>query len=270
MWFILIVLYKKTLDTSKTLRGVIDACEVINSTNSFVLLWDNSPCSLPNKELQVLTDLFSNFKYLNTPENLPLSSIYNAAITKSINNATQYLVLLDDDSNIDHLFFKEALKNVHSGHQLLLPVIKNGGVIRSPLKYYIIKSFIFSKLSVGAMASKNIMAINSGMIIAVKFLEKYEFRYDDRLQSYGTDNYFMRFYAQKCKVLFIMEYVLDHSLSFFDTDNIQRKIEIFQNIKKANLIVHQVNFWELVLASTFNLLTSVKYALKYRTLKFLK
>lgn len=270
MLYILVVLYNKTIETSATLQGLLGAAHLLNEHNCKVVIHDNSPLTLSETAIDLLQESFHQFDYVHSESNEPLSVIYNRAITNSIAGNASYLIILDDDSKVDKHFFELAIQHSSTGYNLMLPVIRHNGIIRSPMKYYIFKSLIFKNVPHGIISSKNLMAINSGMIISVKFINSFNFRYDEQLMNYGTDNYFMRFYSQHSSTVFMLDYVLDHSLSFFDTNNIERKLKVFREIKKANLIVHSDNLIDKTLALSFNILTSIKYAIVHRSLRFLK
>jgi hypothetical protein len=271
MFIILVVLYNKTLTSSTTLKGIMESASILNAAGLKLLIWDNSPAAMNVEEVNELSKCIGSLEYIHTPENLPLSEIYNTTIKNEVTaNDFKYLMLLDDDSEINPAYFRKAIEAAKFNYALIIPIVKNRGVIRSPMRSYIIKGFIFSDLKPGIHSSKSLMAINSGMIISTDFLKKTGFQYDARLRNYSTDSYFMKFYASQCKSLFVLDYTFNHSLGFFDNVDIERKLKIFKETKTSFLIIHSDNAFNFILARIYNFASSFKNALKHRTLKFFK
>jgi hypothetical protein len=76
-------------------------------------------------------------------------------------------------------------------------------------------------------------------------------------------------FANKRKLdFYIMDFTMDHSLSFFDSVDIIRRVEIFRQIKKANRIVFSGNGLQVVMIRWYNFVSSFKNAIKYKSLKF--
>lgn len=271
MFLILTVLYNKTTFTSDTLQGIIKSAGLLNEVGARLRLHDNSVNKMDSESLINLSRVLKHVDYVHTPQNLPLSEIYNTAIEQGLSMPqVKYLMLLDHDSKIDINFFKKAIEAAAGKHALMIPIVKNQGVIRSPMISYVIKTSVFSKLEPGSISSKNMVAINSGMIISFDYLRATGFKYDKRLNNYGTDNYFMKYYSARCATLFILDYTFDHSLSFFDSSDINKKLEVFSQNKSAFLIINSDNLFNYSRAIVYNILSSIKNAVKYKTLKFLK
>ncbi|CAN5685942.1 N/A [soil metagenome] len=269
MFLITVVLYNKSFDSSDTLKGLMESAEYLKSINAAVFLWDNSNSAYSNQNLAFLQEKLS-VEYYHAPENKPLSFIYNKAVSKLL-ALQQYsrLILLDDDSKISVAYFKEAVEtiNAYPALDILLPVVRNNNKIISPAKFYYLKGSYFKTIGSGIYKEK-LFAINSGMIISRNFLRQYNFRYDERLANYGTDNYIMNFANDRKIAFYIMRYTMEHSLSFFDHPDINRRLEIFRQIKKANRIVFSTNKFQVVMISWYNFVSSLKNAIKYKSLKF--
>jgi hypothetical protein len=271
MFLILTVIYNKTTVNSDTLKGIMESADLLNEVGAMLLLHDNSTIRLNSGELLKLKSVIEHLEYQHTPENLPLSKIYNNTIQKGLlTPQLKYLVLLDDDSKIDKEFFKKAIEGAAGKHSLMIPVIKNQRIIRSPMISYTIKTSVLSTVNPGLIASKNMMAINSGMVISFEFLRSTRFQYDKRLTNYGTDNYFMKFYSTYSKNIFILDYMFNHSLSFFDSTDMSKKLKVFSQNKKASLIINSDNLFNYCQAFAYNVMSSIKNSVKYRSLKFLK
>jgi hypothetical protein len=268
---VLIVLYNKSLQQSDTLRGIIDAAEILNNANASVLLWDNSlQPHLTQEDIFSVQQKISIFNYHHAPENISLSRIYNSFIEENISQKNNhYLILLDDDSKISAAYFNEVVSiiNKNEAFDVLLPVVKNGDKIVSPAAFFYCKGNYFKSLESGICKQK-LLAINSGMIISFSFIQKNNFRYNEQLNNYGTDNYFMNFANNHRARFYILNYSFDHSLNFFDNDDLEKKIEIFRQIKKANSIVFSSGKAQSLLIIIYNFAASFKNSLKYKSMKF--
>lgn len=270
MIFILVVLYNKTLRNSDTLKGLIDSSEQLRNMNALVFVWDNSPSQfLNNNDIGFLQERFS-FQYYHCPNNKPLSFVYNNVIEKFLHlQEYKYLVVLDDDSKISPQYFDELKDILRSNNDLdiILPVAKNNDLIISPAKLFFVKGNYFKEIKSGVYKGK-LLAVNSGMVIARSFIERINFRYDARLLSYGTDNYIMNVANSRHAKYYIMNSIFEHGYSFYDSDDFDKKAEVFRQIKRANRIAFSQNAFQVLMINMYNFASSLKNAVKHRSLKF--
>ncbi|MFC4233114.1 hypothetical protein ACFOW1_14525 [Parasediminibacterium paludis] len=272
MLLVTIVLYKKKIVNSSTLLGLIESKSVFNANGCKLLLVDNSPETLNEIDLKTLHTTFINFEYKHFPENKSLASIYNEFI-KGYSNATsfEYLVLLDDDSKVSVDFINTIISTIETNYDvpLLLPIVYNNKIIVSPALDYVAFTRRFKQVKPGRISSKFITAINSGMVISLKYIKKIKFHYDESLTNYGTDDYFMKHYRYNNKSVIVMPYKFTHSLSFFDNDELDVKIKVFKACRNSKIILYKDNFFHYSLALFYAICSSLKQSVKYRTIKFL-
>jgi hypothetical protein len=264
---ILVCLYNKSISESATLQSLISSSNIIK--NSKVYIWDNSPTKLNSKSLEFLTTIFENLVYKHTPENVVLSKVYNSVIDEE-KETLSYLALFDDDSEIPISYFEELEKEIelNPSINLFIPQIYSASILVSPAKDYYIKAFLMKKTKIGIINSNYVTAINSGMVISNRiFIEG--FRYDEKLNFYGTDNYFMYRYIQKNRNLVVLNVKIIHDLSFNDAENLHNKIRIFKEIKRANSIIYSDNKVKKSIVLFNNYIVSIKLSLKYKSLDFL-
>lgn len=264
---ILICLYNKHLKESQTLQSLFK----IQNINSFteIVIWDNSVDSLDEDSLFLLRTHFTKINYKHTPENTPLSVIYNTVI-KNQKNPNGYLMICDDDSKIAIDFF-ESLKYYWAKNKttnLFLPIIYSNNIIVSPAKNYLIKTIFFKNLKPGNISSKNLNAINSCMVISNRVFIN-GFRYDERLHFYGTDSYFMFKFVQKYKTLVVLNQIVIHDLNFNTSTNIEDRVRIFKQIKKSNSIIYSDSVIKKIIVYINTFIVSVRHSLKYKTTAFL-
>jgi hypothetical protein len=270
MVYILVVLYNKSLQQSDTLQGLLRSSATIQDMNASVLVWDNSarPC-LSNDDRVLLGQQFS-FEYQHCSSNEPLSHVYNLVIEKFLAHARyRYLVVMDDDSKVSPRYFDELRDIAGSVRDIdiILPVAKNKDLIISPAKRFFVKGNYFKDIKSGVYRGK-LLAVNSGMAIARSFIERNRFRYDARLLSYGTDNYIMNVANKRHATYYIMNSVFEHGYSFYDSDDVTRKAEVFSQIKRANRIAFSLSFGQSLMIRIYNFSASLKNAIKHRSLRF--
>lgn len=264
---ILICLFNKSIEDSNTIQSLLSSSPFLDNTK--IILWDNSLTPLKEDKISYLCSKLKNLEYISTPENTPLARIYNSIIDRQ-KKSDGYLMICDDDSLIPVSFFQEIFLEIGNNLNinLFLPKIVANSVIVSPARDYKIFSKFFRNLKTGLIHSNNITAINSCMVISNRiFLNG--FRYDLRLNFYGTDNYFMYNYTRRYQKIFVLNSNVRHSLSFNSTNDLKNKLRIFREIRRANRIVYADNFVTKNVVRLNNFIVAVKYCLRFKTLKFL-
>lgn len=264
---ILICLYKKSIEASDSIQSILKADK--DNINATIYLWDNSPEVLSKEGICFLENNFDHFIYKHTPENVPLSRIYNTVIHSLIDD-NAYLMLCDDDSSIPVNFFKVLQSEIkrYPMINLFLPQIYSDSVLVSPAKdYFAFTNFIYN-LKTGVLSSNYITAINSGMVISNRVFSN-GFRYDEDLRFYGTDNYFMIEYSRYYPQLNVLDVKVLHSLSYNTSEDVSNKIRIFREIRSANKIIYKNHFLKRNIVFLNNLLVGLKLCLKYKTSSFL-
>lgn len=264
---ILVCLYNKGIDESKTIQSLLKFSDLIK--NAKIFIWDNSFIKLDSVSNNLLSQHFKNLKYKHTPENTVLSKVYNSVIEEQ-NNPNSYLVLFDDDSDIPISFFNILKEQIvlNPSINLFLPQIYSNSILVSPAKDYLIKTRLIKNLKHGILNSNSITAINSGMIISNRvFIDG--FRYNEKLSFYGTDNFFMYLYAKAYEELMILDIKIEHDLSFNTSTDVNNKIRIFKEIKRANRVIYSKNKFEKGIVMFNNFIVSLKLCIKYKSLSFL-
>ena len=166
-FLILIVLYKCKVKESLSFISLLESSEYLS--NSKLILWDNSP-SIQSVDVNNISS-FQQAEYIHTPENMSLSKIYNRVIQE--NEKYDYMIILDQDSSFSSDYLEKINKaiNKHPTINLFLPLIKSDKTIVSPGNYKIFKGSYWKKEKYGIINSKNILAINSGMVINFNYLK---------------------------------------------------------------------------------------------------
>ena len=264
-YLIIVVLYNTKIRESQTIIGLKSGLS--NLLNSLIVIWDNSP-EIDNdyKNLDPI-----QYKYINSPENLSLSKIYNKCL-ELYSLQFEYFWVFDDDSEVTTsmiLQFKSAIIE-NREISLFLPKVKYNNQLVSPGKFKFIKASYFKEDISGSMNSKGIIAIMSGTCIAMNFFLKYDYKFDEDLAIYGIDT---KFYLDYCKFedkLYVVDYFMNHDLSFFS----ETKLEIIINKFKAHKnslrkVVGAKSLFHRIALNLYLFYLSLKNAFRYKTIKFL-
>lgn len=263
---ILICLYNKDISESATLQSLLKSKDV--GDYSTIFIWDNSIEVINPESFIFLKNNFKNLIYKHTPENTVLSKIYNHVIDNL--ESESYLMLCDDDSDIPEHFFdilEEQIK-LNPFVNLFLPQIYSDSVLVSPAKDYLITTSFIKDLKPGFLGSGHTTAINSGMVISNRVFRK-GFRYNENLNFYGTDNFFMNQYSKNNDGLIVLDAKFIHSLSYNSSDDLKNKLRIFREIRRANRIIHSKDFFKRQIVSFNNLIVATRLCLKHKTIDFL-
>jgi hypothetical protein len=266
---IVVVIYGTNLSDSITLRSLMDIGKA--QLNFKLIVWDNSPKTATLSEIEWLKLIQVPFEYVNTPENISLAKVYNKAVLKS--NDAAFLVIFDQDSSFDKVFFQKAQFCIHSNPDinLFLPYIKTGNKIYSPGDYKIFKGKYWKKLEVGLTKAKKKVAVASGMIINLNYLIQHYPTFDERLKLYGIDSDFVLEYAKRNEFFFVIDYNLVHSLSLNEEEEVDKKLFRFKHIKHSTrLISLKKSFLHYLLSEAFIFWISIKMFLKYKDRRFFK
>ncbi len=263
----LIVLYKQKIVESSTLKS-FSKIILPKGLNIKLLIWDNSPNS------QALTNETLSFnypvEYKHCPDNFPLSKVYNVFFQENINE-NDYLCIMDQDSKFEVELINEISLVVNTSNpMLLLPKIFHNKVLVSPSRIYWMKGRYIKELSKGFVSSKNMSAINSGMIINSEYLRKNNFSYDARLLNYCTDDYFMKVYRQNCPDLYVLNYKMEHDLSLSTLNHNSSVLkERYKQMLYGRMVVHSDNIFNLMFLRVYMTIHKIYMSLKYRDIEYI-
>jgi hypothetical protein len=260
-----VVLYKCNPERSLSIQSLLKA-----GSHVFELfVWDNSPESLPQQDVDKLRSQIPSVTYIHTPENVSLALIYNKVSKLSHGS---FLLVLDQDTSFNESFFLLAREAINQNQEisLFVPFIEKNGKIFSPGNYQIVKGKYWKTLKTGLVNVSNKVAVASGMIIKLDYILKNFPVFDERLKLYGIDSDFILEYARKNEYFFVLDYNLNHSLSIHDEEPLDKKVFRFKDMRSAIMIISKKRTRMHYLAALlYTSYLSVKYLLKYRSLKFI-
>ncbi|WHX99996.1 glycosyltransferase [Neobacillus sp. DY30] len=235
-----VVLYKLKPEESKTFQTL---SRIINSNfNSChdieLILYDNSPekhdFSSPRHEGIHIT-------YKHDYRNLGIATAYNHAWSMAKANNSQWLLLLDHDTELTQEYFNSILNisNVPEEVAAVVPKINSENTMISPVYSNSLRPLKEERPSPG-IQDRPVMAINSGALISVNFLNEINGFNEDFSLDYLDHWLFFKIYEKQKKVLLI-DVTLEHELSVLDYTRVslQRyqsildsEVNFYQNFKK--------------------------------------
>jgi GT2 family glycosyltransferase len=264
---VLVVLYKKTISASPTISHLLLQNKILFDLE--LVVWDNSPEPCPEQEVAELSAAFDQFQYISTPENVWLSKLYNQVLRS---NTYDYALLLDQDSEFPDYYFDKLNAAVLGFPQisLFLPIVINNRKVVSPGSFVYFKGKHWKKIQTGPIPSKNVLAITSGMVISVKVFLAHQMKFDERLNLYGIDTSFMLRFSKFEKQLYVLRIRFDHDTVLWSNPSADVMLSRFRNLKGTWPKILSDKPVALVLAYFYSKVVSLKLALKYQDLRFLK
>lgn len=204
----LVVVYNKSIIESRTLNYFM--ASKVNFNLCRLIIWNNGPLHINEEEFRFKTT-FSDVKFIQTIDNLPLSYVYNVVIGMYNSN---YYTILDDDSDINDNYISKVLMSISD---VSVPMIFSNGIIRSPS--------INKKFKLGPYnKNDNLIAIGSGLTFSKEISDIMKNNYGDVFDSnyafYGVDSSFF----WRLKKLHLIDRVLtidgfEHSLSRLEKES---------------------------------------------------
>jgi GT2 family glycosyltransferase len=170
---VVIVIYNETITETKTYSSFIKSIISGNLSNNIeLMIYDNS---IESQQNIILTTPF-NTMYIHDPSNGGLSKAYNCALSYANDQNMDWLLLLDQDSELSFSFIETLLKNIKKVQNdehiaAIVPKVFANNIVISPFfiglggtfKQISHFDFIYNDSEVGA--------INSGSLIRVSFLQ---------------------------------------------------------------------------------------------------
>lgn len=260
---ILIILYKETISSSRTVSSLMNNCKT-KIEDVIVFLWDNSPEIMDQKHFEILDENKIKYEYRHTPENLALSKIYNKVIDIYKVQNYDFLFLFDQDSDITSEYF-ESVKNAciqNPDVNLFVPYIVTENKIVSPGDLGLYTGRYWSERKIGKIRAKNRIAIASGMLIRFDCFIKQNLVFDENLLFYGIDTKFCLDYSLKNKWIYVIDYQLSHSLSIFEEESNVVKLRRLRSHGSSLRYILRKNILGYLIAS-------VSYTFKWIKLKIL-
>jgi GT2 family glycosyltransferase len=231
-----VVLYNLKPEESKTYQTLK---QIMNSkSNPFkdieLILYDNSPIkhdfTPPRNEGIHIT-------YYHDPRNLGIAAAYNYAWAAAKQNNSQWLLLLDHDTELTQEYFNSILNFSEIPEKVVavVPKINSENIMISPVYSQSLRPLTEERPSPGVQ-DQAVMAINSGSLIAVSFLNEINGFNEDFPLDYLDHWLFFKIYEKGRKV-FLINATLEHELSVLDYTRVS--LQRYQSILKSEANYYQ-------------------------------
>lgn len=267
MDLILVVLYKQSVFESTTLQTLLNCKDQTSDKHLFV--WDNSPIALEQNEILFLKKYYTKSTYYHSNDNTSLSKLYNAVI-RDIN--FKKIFIFDQDTTITASYFEkmDAAGSMFSDVGVFVPFVKFNNKVVSPLVYKVINFDHVNDIKKGKTLAKNRTAFASGLCINEWVFKKKNIWFDEELKFYGIDYKFMLDYGDSIKFMYVIDYELQHSLSFTEEESKDIKIRRFDSsiLSSFYLARTRFNIFEKTILVVRSFISSFKMVIKFRSMIF--
>ncbi|MFC4800150.1 glycosyltransferase [Neobacillus sp. GCM10023253] len=233
---LVIVVYKTVLNKSVTYCSLLNA---IKGKNEFfkdlsIIIYDNSP------EIQSFDkSQFEKIKveYQHDPRNLGIASAYNFAWSWAKENGSSWLLLLDHDTNLTEQYINKVfnLPKLTEDIAAVVPKVHSGNSMISPVYSHSLRP-LHIELPKPGLQEQPVMAINSGALLNVKFLNEIGGFNQEFPLDYLDHWLFYEIYARGHKV-WLLDVTLEHDLSVMDYSRVSL-------MRYKSILNSEVNFYK--------------------------
>jgi GT2 family glycosyltransferase len=217
---LVIVLFKIPAENSSTFSSLMSVLNGKMTNELSIILYDNSPNSqhFDSKKYKNV-----QISYKHDPRNLGIASAYNYALEAARENGSEWLLLLDHDTEITSEYL-EAIMNCDEKDNsvaAIVPKIHCENQMISPVYSHSLRPLQGEK-PVEGIQEKPVMAINSGALIRIEFLNKIGGFNNEFPLDYLDHWLFHVIYDHGYKVR-LLGVTLEHELSVMDYSRVSLK-----------------------------------------------
>lgn len=271
---VVVVLYKKKFSESQSLSSIISLMPTIEEAGFElkIFVWNNSP------------DFIVEFEHPNITwlkgDNAHLPFIYNSVAKRAFACGSDLFMISDDDSDYSQFDFFE-LMNVarkiifkHPCKKMtgcIIPQVFSERILVSPGKRFLFKGSLVKSVSPGLLSAKNLVGINSGVVITRECYNTLVPLYDEQLKFYGTDTDFFYRYEKEFLYVSVLKSRIQHSLSEKTDESVERALfrwsDHFYATRKT---FKRSPFFVRFLLRLYIYFMRVKLSVKYKSKKFME
>ncbi len=260
-----IVLYNSSLENSLTFQTLLKTVEYETHRLTLVV-YNNSP-----SYWHYTKNKYGNLDIIYIEDNLNsgVSTAYNKTFHLACDNNKDFLLLLDQDTQLPVNFFTELFyswqiyRNININ--LLAPLISNDKKLLSPSKFMLHTSRSIN-ISAGIHKIDGLAIINSGLIISKELFQRVG-GYNERIKLDFSDFDFFKRCLKFCDSIIIFNASCKHSLSSEEEISLDKALVRFKfylqgarNMQNSLCNSITLNIW------TF--FRSIRLGLKYRSFDF--
>lgn len=263
-----IVLYKSSLNDSKTFQTLLVSLEGSNS-DLVLLVYNNSPSFW-----EYTGEGYEGVKIIYYPdkENSGVSKAYNLGYKYAQKYNKKFVLTLDQDTNLPYNFFKNfflAEKKYRDDDILLFcSRMKYKDKLVSPSFFsYLFKTKEIGQINEGIHSLKGLAIINSGLIISVKLFEKVG-GYNELIKLDFSDFDFLKRAEKHINNFVLLDNDCQHMLSGEEKPNKEKSLTRFQYYLDGAK-EYQKSFMESIVLFIWVFLRSVNLGFRHKTFSFI-
>lgn len=227
---IVVVFYKQKIEESKTFSTLMQSMQGRQADGIHLILYDNSP-----DEQDFRPEKYPEWhiSYIHDPRNLGIAAAYNYALSHANQAESNWLLLFDHDTEVTKEYAAQFLRKQECGEAIaaVVPKIHSSGTMISPVYSHSLRPLNEERPAPGVQ-NKAVMAINSGTLLRVSFLNEIGGFNEEFPLDYLDHWLFFEIYARGKKVL-LVDVTLEHELSVMDYSNVS--LRRYQSILDAEM-----------------------------------
>ncbi|MCL6572528.1 MAG: glycosyltransferase [Bacillus sp. (in: Bacteria)] len=235
-----IVFYKQNFEESKTFQTLKSTLfSKKQSVNDIeLILYDNSPLK---QDFNPLTYEGIHISYIHDSRNLGIATAYNHAWSEAKENGSQWLLLLDHDTELTDAYINGVLNtpNLAVDVAAVVPKISSEKTMISPVYSHSLRPLKEVRPETG-LQEHPVMAINSGALIRIDFLNEIG-GFNEKFPLDYLDHWLFFEIYEKGKKVWLIDVILEHELSVMDYSRVSlhryqgildSEMSFYQNYKK--------------------------------------
>jgi GT2 family glycosyltransferase len=233
---IVVVLYKQNIVESKTFQTIKKTLLARDNGSHDIelIFYDNSP---DKQELPSFEKGGIHTSYVHDPRNLGIATAYNHAWSIARENGSEWLLLLDHDTELTGIYIDEIFKLPDFSKDVVavVPKIISEQILISPVYSQSLRPLVGEHPKEG-LQQRSVMAINSGALISVAFLNELGGFNEDFPLDYLDHWLFYEIYANGNQV-WVLDAMLEHELSVMDYSRVS--LQRYQSILKSEILFYK-------------------------------
>lgn len=259
---IIIVLFQCSLDESLAYKSIQPQLESFSFDYELILFNNDSEITIKDDRYLVI----------NSEENLKIAGAYNYALDRAVKSNRDWLLLLDQDTEVPNGYFKELQfffsKDYKPDLAAIVPVLKSENTILSPKK---VSACLRLESDVKEFGyNKRVTAINSMSLVNVNFIHSLGgFKNDYQLDMLDRWIYYQM--MKNDKTVFVLELYANHNLSFSDIESNVSPERYADYLSVENkFALNELSVFNILLYKFKLLVRSVLQLLKFKNREYSK
>jgi rhamnosyltransferase len=262
----ILLLYNRRLDESDTFRS-LSAWPQESGEKLDLLVYDNSATPMLSGGAD-----FRGFRihYTHDEKNPGVSKAYNEGAKLARALGKKWLILLDQDT----IFPEDSLTKYQRAMEqqpeavLLAPVLKAGGKIYSPCRYYLKRGFHPKNVQPGWRPIRHWSVLNSGMCISLPVFEQIG-GFDERIGLDFADQDFINRFRRIFNGFVVVDTLCTHGFSDVEHTDVDSSVERFA-LYCAGARASMKEPGDRVLLPIQAAVRAVRLCARFKTARFLK